>query len=898
MERIISIIRENLQLYALKVRQTGDFVIPVPVEEPEKESTLPEYEIVRIPLEEAPESLVPQKKRLLASWMELSHYQASDSETLRHLLTVLLETIASFSEGGMPLPDFVPAAPEQTFRATAAHPRAYRGTKSRPPKARQVEPLDLRLYIDTEHNQNKLLSDSRPHLGKALDLLCRDGYDRERLAFLSSAPGRVEPYLAYHYGITDGAAPEMPALFSSHLLPLQKGQGSDTIRKYLSLFHALNLQQRPDLLPVFLMLVSSKPGEFMSGWAELIASQKPERQAELACYLIESGITERHPGIFTADDLARFNSMTSEDVYSHRLYYLLAALAQGSSREYLFAGFHLANSFNPSYRFDSIGDCKDFPLEQTEELALYLDSEGTKNSNHGRYYSMSIWESCGKLKGLQHLIRQLQWQKLSPEITGSFLDMLKGFRYDDLDDEQMARKCGFVFGKAPALLEAVCRIAPPWQDKFIDSVRDLHWYWNDEDIIDKRYDELYALSERLSQKPFSEETIITDEMFELFDANNREQQDGIINAPDNSFRQLEKACRRANDARCINKGLHVICENASGFILSCFVRFPALMFRVAKRLGTLSIFHRHQVMKYFVGHVLMTTDWDKIPAGEALQLLRPFVDEGFTNPMPGKLRDWIAGSVKLSDQQREKYLQMMRVKILQTKLDLLEHIARRNLAAGLSIDVLAPDLEHALQMINTSNDNRRAFRRFLKALLEGRGDYILTHPLTVRWLSKHPALNIEQWSNGIFISERLEEIGSVTLSVERDPLEALKLGTHVGSCLGLGGRFTFSALAVVLDFNKQVIYARDDRGRMLARQLVAISEDDRLVCFEVYPLSAHQRLRQFFREYDRRFAESLGIPLYKNEKEDEYTVARILSQDWWDDGAWQDESEEKKQGEA
>ncbi|MGV8118639.1 MAG: hypothetical protein AB2L14_02635 [Candidatus Xenobiia bacterium LiM19] len=887
MEQIISIIRENRQLYVLKVRRAGDFVIPVPVEEPEKASVLPEYEITKTALEEIPESLLPQKKRLIASWAEISRCLALDSDTVHHLLTVLLETRASFSEGGMLLPDLVPAGQEQTFRATAAHPRAYRGTKSRPPKPRQHEPLDLRLYIDTAHNQNKLLSDSETHLQKALELLNRDGYDRERLAFISSVAGRVEPYLAYHHGITDGAALEMPVLFSSHLLPLLKGQGSEAIRKYLSLFHALNLEQRPDLLPVFLMIVSLEPGEFVSGWAGLIASQKPERQAELACYLIESGIAERNPGIFTADDLARFNGMTSEDIYSHRLYYLLSALAEGSSGEYLFSGFHLANSFNPSYRFDSIGDCKDFPLEQAEELALYMDSGSIESYNHGRYCSMSIWESCGRLKGLQRLIRKLPWQKLSPEIARSFVNMLKGFRYDDLDDEQLAGKSDFIFEKAPSLFETVCRIASPWQEKFIDSVRSLHWHWDGEDIIDKRYDELYALSERLSQRPFSEETIITDELLELFDANNREQQDGIINAQDNSFRQLEKACRRDNDARCINKGLHVICEKASGFILSCFLHFPAFLFKVAKLLGTLSLFQRYQVMKYFVGHIFMTTDWDRISAGEALEILQPFIDEGLTNPMPGRLRDWLAGSVKLSEQQREKYMQMMRVKIVQTKLDLLEHIARRNLAAGLSIDVIAPDLEHALQMINLSNDNRRAFRRFLKALLEGRDDYILTHPLTVRWLSKHPALNVELWSNGICTSERLEEIGSVTLSLERDPLEALKLGTHVGSCLGLGGGLTYSALAVVLDFNKQVIYARDDRGRMLARQLVAISEEDRLVCFEVYPLSAHQRLRQLFREYDRRFAESLGIPLYKSEKEDEYTVARILSHYWWDDGPWQ-----------
>jgi len=645
MDRIISIIRENSQLYALKVRQTGDFAIPVIVEDSEKAPSLPEYYIVKTPLEEIPESLLPHKKRLLASWAELSHYQASDSEALRHLLTVLLETRASFSEGGMPLPDLVPTAQEQTFRATAAHPRAYKGTKTRPPKLRQPEPVDLRPYMDTAHNQNRLIGDSSTHLQKVLELLCQEGYDRERLNFILSAPVRVEPYLAYHHGITDGAAPEMPALFSSHLLPLLKALSIEVVKTYLSLFHGLALHEMPDVLPVFLALVSLEPGKFISGWAKLIAAQTMERQAELACYLIESGITEHSPEIFTASDLARFNSMTSEDVYSHRLYYLFSALLEGSSKEYLFSGFHLANSFNPHFRFSDIGDCRDFPLEQVEELALYLDSDNPDIICPGRYYSMSIWESCGRLKGLQ----------------------------------------------------------------------------------------------------------------------------------------------------------------------------------------------------------------------------------------------------------------MMRVKILQTKLDLLEHIARKNLAAGISVDSLAPDLEHALQMINTSNDNRRAFRRFLKALLEGNDKYILTHPLTLRWISKHPALNIELWSNGICISERLEDMGSVTLSVERDPLEALKLGTHVGSCLGLGGGLTYSALAVVLDFNKQVIYARDDRGRMLARQLVAISEDDRLVCFEVYPLSAYRRLKQLFREYDRRFAEALGIPLYIDSIEDEYSIVRILSERWWDDRPWQDEwdeSAEKARNEA
>ena len=41
------------------------------------------------------------------------------------------------------------------------------------------------------------------------------------------------------------------------------------------------------------------------------------------------------------------------------------------------------------------------------------------------------------------------------------------------------------------------------------------------------------------------------------------------------------------------------------------------------------------------------------------------------------------------------------------------------------------------------------------------------------------------------------------------------MGTYVGSCLGLGGICADSSAAVLLDINKQVVYARDQHGRLL-----------------------------------------------------------------------------------
>jgi hypothetical protein len=94
---------------------------------------------------------------------------------------------------------------------------------------------------------------------------------------------------------------------------------------------------------------------------------------------------------------------------------------------------------------------------------------------------------------------------------------------------------------------------------------------------------------------------------------------------------------------------------------------------------------------------------------------------------------------------------------------------------------------------------------------------------------------------------------------------------------------TDSAVAVMLDINKQVLYARNEKGVVLARQLIAISKEDKLVAFEVYPLSSSSRLKALFQAYDEHFAHTLGIKL---SVDTDYEIEQILSEYWWDDGAW------------
>ena len=82
-----------------------------------------------------------------------------------------------------------------------------------------------------------------------------------------------------------------------------------------------------------------------------------------------------------------------------------------------------------------------------------------------------------------------------------------------------------------------------------------------------------------------------------------------------------------------------------------------------------------------------------------------------------------------------------------------------------------------------------------------------------------------------------------------------------------------------------MVYARDARGSVVGRQLLAISEADQLVCFAVYG-AARAELEPLFRAYDQALAAKLGLAIYKDDPS--YEIDSILSRVWWDDHAWEE----------
>jgi hypothetical protein len=222
-------------------------------------------------------------------------------------------------------------------------------------------------------------------------------------------------------------------------------------------------------------------------------------------------------------------------------------------------------------------------------------------------------------------------------------------------------------------------------------------------------------------------------------------------------------------------------------------------------------------------------------------------------------------------------------KIVLTKLDLIEHSMLDRLKLGLPVQTISRNGQHALRLLGDVRENRRGLRKFLQAYWSGDLEYLSRHPETQSWYRKHPDIPRDVWEHGIpFDREQL------TIQIERDPLEILKLGTYTGTCLGVGGMCSDSAIAALLDVNKKVLYARDRKAKVVARQLIAVADDDRLVCFNVYPLSSSPAARAAFRDYDHALARALGIPIYEAAGADDpgYQVSSVLSLYWWDDGGW------------
>ena len=120
---------------------------------------------------------------------------------------------------------------------------------------------------------------------------------------------------------------------------------------------------------------------------------------------------------------------------------------------------------------------------------------------------------------------------------------------------------------------------------------------------------------------------------------------------------------------------------------------------------------------------------------------------------------------------------------------------------------------------------------------------------------------------------------SFTFSLERDPLEVFAMGSHFDTCLSPGAFNYFSVFANAADINKQVLYGRNERGIVVARCLLALTETGGIVTFHPYCHRSNLSFPTLVKRFVTRLAKTMHTVVLP-----EGEIPMLVAPDWYDDG--------------
>ena len=194
------------------------------------------------------------------------------------------------------------------------------------------------------------------------------------------------------------------------------------------------------------------------------------------------------------------------------------------------------------------------------------------------------------------------------------------------------------------------------------------------------------------------------------------------------------------------------------------------------------------------------------------------------------------------------------------------------------------DWFNALLLGSDVEYNRKWARALLRHEAAGDADWRGQLPGNARFLRELEKRGVD---TAFYQSEFGRSHGELWLWIENQPLGILQMGNRFNTCLSRGGCNAFAGIVNAIELNKRVVYARDKKGNIVARQLWAISEDYQLVGFDVYSTyAADERagLEAHFEAHARAWARGCGL-----EMADEGEIEKLVAPEWYDDGvrAWE-----------
>ena len=350
------------------------------------------------PLATVAAGLAPDQEALLAAWQALGRCRYPDAET-RSLVRLVLERTVPAEERQGALPPLPELRPDTLRRATAAHPRAYRGTIFQPPKRPAAAVIDLRPYLCGAAGVRQAQAwlrepgsaarrPTRAHAAKVPSA----GED-DRIAARTVGRHAAPPQRRIGAGDDDDTftsarrqpiplprdAPELPHPFRVFLSPALRGLDGATVCRYLAVYQELELGSKPALLAAVACLAARQRHHDTLGWCRHLVRQSEDRRLAFTNLLLATGADAVPAGRLATRQLEDFDATTPPDHYAYRLCCLFRALRRGIDVDYLLAGFRLADHYRPDAAFHALpATLSDvaFPAAAVDRMLDHVRSAG------------------------------------------------------------------------------------------------------------------------------------------------------------------------------------------------------------------------------------------------------------------------------------------------------------------------------------------------------------------------------------------------------------------------------------------------------------------------------------------------------------------------------------------
>ncbi len=701
------------------------------------------------------------------------------------------------------------------------------------------------------------------------------GYEPARLALLLDAR---DPYAAYRHAApgAPGLA-VLPARFRTRILPLLRTRGWRDVMRAVAACRALGLEHDAVLEGFAVQVLLATPENGLA-WLEKAGEQWPEQRGEFLRTILETAAWTTPVECLAG---ALDHVAGSGEHYRDRLTYVLASAQANVPETEILDCLRLVDEFAPAHAFVPTWRREPYTVDAWPRpfgvgvarslrplLASVVDA-GTSHSG----LPARLWDACARTPGLADVLARVAADVPSPDSRVGLVQYLV-YRAGEWGLAELEARGRFAAGVLAALPE-------PARESCLGLATDLFehsWIWKDDAAIGTLRSLVPRIARVADGAPPCGASVAA-----LVRAGGSARAGQIACIPDRTLRRLVRASRPAAN-HVVSRGLGALAQGVPRLACEALVAHPEALFQAARALGCLQLPHARAFVRRFKRHPVMWRGFLKRPLPEIVARLRAASDGIPCSPVPRRLREHLAGQITLGPGSLERHRQAIGRKLVPFRLALLRRLVLEDRRGSLcTLDVAHPRDRHALQMLGSVERGRRALRRLLALPDTERAGHVLGHPANAVWVRRHPRVDVASWMTGIVRSVDVPEHGRVRLAAEHDPLEALRLGTEVGTCLSIGGINVDSAVAAALDVNKRVVFARRGDGRVVARQLVAISEDDRVVFRTVYPENSGAALQDAFYEYDLALCANLGLEPVGG---GDWRVASIVTRDDYDDGIW------------